>query len=146
MRACCLGNLDGRSAHAARSAQNQHGFTGLEGCAVYQRVVRGGINHDEGCGVHHSKSRWQRHAQGRARNRVATKAARATQAGHGLADLQVGDAFAHRLHDASVFRSRHKGQGGLHLVLVLHDQQVGKIQAGGLDFDQHFARFGRGGG
>ncbi len=45
--------------------------------------------------------------------------------------------------DAGVFGARHEGQGRLHLVLVLHDQQVGKVQARRLDLDQHLARAGR---
>ena len=38
----------------------------------------------------------------------------------------------------------HKGQRRLHLVLVLHDEQVGEVQAGGLDLDEHLARLGGG--
>ena len=89
---------------------------------------------------------WQRHTQCRRGDGVGAKAARARQAGHVLAYLQVGHPFAHGLHGTGIFRARHKGQGGFHLVLVLHDQQVGEIQARRLDLDQHLARFGLGGG
>ena len=134
-----LGNLDGRRADATGRAQHQHGFAGLELAAVDQRMVRGGVNHDEGRCVDRRKTGRQRHAQRSWRQRVRAKTAGARQAGHALADLEVGDAFAHRLDTASVFGTRHKGQGRLHLVLVLHDQQVGEVQTGGLDGDAHLS-------
>ena len=109
-------------------------------------MVGGGVNHDEGCGIHHREARRQRHAQGCRCQGVGAKTTGAAQAGHGLAYLQVLYAFTDCLHDACVFRAGHKGQGRLHLVLVLHDQQVGEIQAGGLDFNQHLARLGLGRG
>ncbi|MCY1536104.1 hypothetical protein D9M68_715460 [compost metagenome] len=108
-------------------------------------MPRGGVDHDEGCPVHRRETRRQGHAQLRGRQSVGAEAAGAAEAGHALAHLQVLHAFPHRAHDARVFGARHKGQGGFHLVLVLHDQQIGEIQAGGLDFNQHFARLGLGG-
>ena len=63
-----------------------------------------------------------------------------------LADFQVGNAFAYRLHDARIFGARHKWQRWFHLVFVLHDQQVREIQAGSLDLNQHLAGLGLRGG
>ncbi len=74
------------------------------------------------------------------------KAAGAAQAGHALAHLQVLHAFAHRAHHTGVLGTRHKRQRGLHLVLVLHDQQIRKVQARGLDLDQHLTGLGLGRG
>jgi hypothetical protein len=75
---------------------------------------------------------------------MRAEAAGAREAGHVLPDLKVLDAFAYGLDDAGVFGTRHKGQGRLDLVFVLHDQQVGEIQAGRLDFNQDFAGLGLG--
>ena len=61
-----------------------------------------------------------------------------------LSDFQVRYAFAHGLNYARVFGAGHKGQGRLHLVLVLNNQQIGKVQRSGFDLDQHLARFGAG--
>ena len=141
-----FGNLNGRGAHATCSAQHQHGLSSLELGAVYQRVVRGGVNHDEGGRIDKREPLRQGHAQVSGGQRVGGKTAGARQTGHVLAYLQVAHAFAHGLHNASVFRAGHKGQGGLHLVFVLHYQQVRKIQARRLDFKQHLALAGLGGG
>ena len=137
-----LGNLDGRSADAAGSAQHQHGFAGLELRPVNQRMVRGGVNHDEGRRIDIRKTRRQRHAQRGRCDRVGGEAAGAGQAGDVLADPQIGDASAYGPHHAGIFGAGHKRQRRLDLVFVLHDQQVGEIQARRLDFDQHFARPG----
>ena len=61
-----------------------------------------------------------------------------------LAHRQVLNAFAYGLHHTRVLGAGYKGQGRLDLVLVLHNQQVGKVQGGCLDFNQHFAGFGHG--
>ena len=60
------------------------------------------------------------------------------------ADLQVRHAVADRLDHAGVLGARHEGQRRLDLVLVLHDQQVGEVEARGLDLDQHLAGLGLG--
>src|SRR6218665_2662491 len=44
---------------------------------------------------------------------------------------------------ALLFGAGDEGQGGVFLVFVVRDQQMGKIQAGGPDRDQHFAGLGR---
>lgn len=59
-----------------------------------------------------------------------------------LTHLQMGDAVAHGLHDARELRAGHERQGWLDLVLVLHHQQVGKIQACRADLDEDLARLG----
>ena len=75
---------------------------------------------------------------------MGTKTASTAQAGHCLSHLQMCHAFTYGLHDASVFRARHKRQRRLHLIFVLNDQNIGKVQAGSLDLQQHLARFGLG--
>ena len=137
LRAHGFGDLNGCSTDTARSTQNQHSLTGLKGCTVHQRVVRSGISHDERGAIDGRKTSGQRHAQfGRCQG-VGAKATRTRQASHGLSNLEVRDAFSQGLHKACVFRTRHKGQFGFHLVFVLNDQQVWEIQTGRLDFDQH---------
>ena len=108
-------------------------------------MVRGGVNHDEGGRIDKREPLRQGHAQVGGGQRVGGKTASTRQAGHVLAHLQVAHAFTHGLHNAGVFRAGHKGQGGLHLVFVLHNQQVRKIQACRLDFKQHLALAGLGG-
>ena len=141
-----LGDLNGRRAHAPGSAQHQHGFSCFEGSAVHQGVVRSGIGHDEGGGIHCRKACRQGHAQLGGGQGVGAKTARARQAGHSLTDFQMRHAFAHGFDHAGVFRARHKGQLRLHLVFVLNDQQVWEVQAGGLNFQQNLARRRGGGG
>jgi hypothetical protein len=145
-RTCGLGDLYGGRAHAARRAQHQHGLALTQLPTVDQRMVGGGIGHDEGGRIDEAEAVGQRHAQCGRRQRVGAEAARARQAGHALAHGQVAHAFAHGLDHACILRARHEGQRRLHLVLVLHDQQIGEIQAGRLDFEQHLpgARRGRG--
>jgi hypothetical protein len=106
----------------------------------------GGIGHDECRSVDWGKLGGQRDAAVRRCHGMGAKPAGATQAGHGLSNLEVLDAFTHRANHPGVFRARHKGQGRLHLVFVLHDEQVGEIQAGGLYLDQDFTGLGFGGG
>ncbi|MOA25911.1 hypothetical protein D3C78_1466670 [compost metagenome] len=59
-----------------------------------------------------------------------------------LADLQMLHPLSDGLDHARVFRARHKGQRWFDLVLVLHDEQIWKIQAGSFDVDQDLARTG----
>ena len=105
-------------------------------------MVGGGIGHDEGGGIDKGEVGRQRHAHGGGCQRMRGEPARARKTGHMLAHLEMFDTFAHGLHHAGVFRARHKGQGRLDLVFVLHDQQIGKVQAGSLDFQQHLAGAG----
>jgi hypothetical protein len=124
--------------------QHQHRFAGLQLRAVHQRVVGRRIGHDEGRRIDEGKARRQRHAELRRCDGVGAEAAGAGQAGHRLADLQLRHAFAQGRHHAGEFGTGHEGQGGLVLVLVLHDQQVGKVEARRLHLDHHFARAGGG--
>ena len=104
------------------------------------------VGQDErGCIVERESGR-QRHHEAGIDDRVRAEAAGAAEGGDVIADLQVPDAFADRLDDAGVLGARDEGQWRLHLVLVLHDQDVGEVQARGLDRDAHFAglRLGRG--
>ena len=54
-----------------------------------------------------------------------------------LPNPEMSHTFTQRLNDSGVFGAWHKWQRGLHLVFVLHDQQVREIKAGSLNFDQH---------
>jgi hypothetical protein len=85
------------------------------------------------------------HSAGR-RDGVGAEAAGAGQARDVLAHAQLRHAFSHGGHHAGVLGTGHERQRGLHLVLVLHDQQVGEVEAGRLDFHQHFPAFGCGAG
>jgi hypothetical protein len=98
-------------------------------------MVRGGINHDESGRVYRRKTWRQGHAQFGRGQGVAAKAAGARQTGYGLAHFEIGHAFAHGFNDAGIFRAWHEGQVGLHLVFVLNNQQVWKVQAGGFNPD-----------
>ena len=69
-----------------------------------------------------------------------TKAAGTRQAGHVLPTCRCFTPLTHCDHGACVFGPGARRAGGLHLVLVLHDQQVWEIQAGCLDFDENLAR------
>ena len=106
-------------------------------------MVRGGISHDEGRAVDGRKPSRQGHAQFGGCQRVGSKAASARQAGHGLAHFEVADPFANGLNHTRVFRTRHKGQLGFHLVFVLNNQQIRKVQTGGLNLYKDLARAGR---
>ena len=50
------------------------------------------------------------------------------------------------LDDAGELRARRERQLGPHLVLALHDQQVGEVQRGRVDRDQHLVGRGLRGG
>ena len=101
--------------------------------------MRCGIDHDEGCRIDSGKAGRQWHAQFGGCQGVGAKAPRARQTGHRLAHLKVRHTFAHGLNDTGVFRAWHKGQVGFHLVFVLNNEQVGKVQTGGLNSNQDLA-------
>jgi len=66
----------------------------------------------------------------------------ACEARNALPGLEVRHAFANRRDDPRVFRTRNERRRRLELVLVLDDQDVGEVQARGLDLDEHFTRLG----
>ncbi|MOA37885.1 hypothetical protein D3C78_1595140 [compost metagenome] len=76
---------------------------------------------------------------------MAAEAAGAGEAGDALPHGQVRHPVAQGADHACVLRAGHERQGRLDLVLVLHDQQVGEVQARRFDFNQHFAGLGHGG-
>jgi hypothetical protein len=88
----------------------------------------------------------QRHDERRLHHRMRAEAARAAERRDRVTDLQVRHAGADGFDHASVFGARHERQRRLHLVLVLHDQQVREVQARSADRDTHFIllRLGRG--
>jgi hypothetical protein len=103
-------------------------------------MVGGAVRADEGRGVVEGEAARQRHDEIGIHAGVRGEAAHAAERRDGVADLELRHAVAHRVHHAGVFRARHERQRRLHLVLVLHDQQVGKVEAGRADGDPHFAR------
>ena len=133
-----LGDLNRRGANATCRAQNQHGFTRLEFSTVHQGMEGGGIDHDESRSINGVEAWREGQAQLGRRQGVGGEAARARQARHGLAYFQMLHIAPDGFNHASVFRARHKGQGWLHLVFVLNDQQIGKIQTGRLNSNQNF--------
>ena len=135
-----LGNLDSRSAYAAGCAQNQNRLALFEHCAIDQGMPGSRINHDERCGIHCGEAFGQRHAQGRWCQGVGTETSRSGEASHALPGREVRHTRSHRLYHAGIFRTRYKWQCRLHLVFVLNNQEVGKIEARGFNLDQYFAR------
>ena len=109
-------------------------------------MVGSGINHDEGCRIDQGEAWGQWHAQRGWSQGVGGKTASPGEAGHGLADLEVRDPLANRLNHPCIFRAGHKGECRLDLVLVLHNQQVRKIQASSMNFHQYLACTGLRGG
>ncbi len=109
-------------------------------------MVGGGIDHDESRSVHGVEAWREGQAQFGRRQCVGGESAGPRQTRHGLAHFQMFHLTADGFNHASVFRARHKGQGRLHLVFVLYDQQIGKIQTGGLNANQDLIcpRRGRG--
>jgi hypothetical protein len=97
-----FGDLNGRRTHATCRTQNQHGFTGFQGCTVHQSVVRRGVGHDEGRTIDGRKTLRQRHAEFGWGQGVGSKPTRAGQASHRLAHFQVRHTFAHGLHQTRV--------------------------------------------
>ena len=61
---------------------------------------------------------------------------------HALAQLHAVHARAQLAHRAGAFQPHHVGQRGLVLVAAMRHQQVGEVDAGGADADQHLARTG----
>ena len=66
---------------------------------------------------------------------MRSKAACTRKTSHVLANFEVRDAFPHGLHHACIFRPGHEGQGRLHLVFVLNNQQIRKVKRRGFDLD-----------
>jgi hypothetical protein len=64
--------------------------------------------------------------------------ARSDKRNDAVAWLEGADASTHRPDDASEFTAGREGQRWLDLVLVLDDQYVRKVDAGGLDVDGNF--------
>ena len=137
-----LAQFDGGQSDAAGSAKNDKVFTWLQLGPVLQRVVRRTVGQDQrraGGKVHvigHGD------ALGRVGEHLFGHASPATGGNHPITDLWPLHTCTDSLDHAGNFRARGKGQGRLELVFVFNDENVGKIDAAGLDRDDNLTLAG----
>ena len=141
-RAHQLADLDRGQPHAARRAQHQKRFAGLQPCLVVERHVACAIGDLEGGGV------GEAHAVGQDDRALGGKAAMLGQPAvtgkHGdpTADRRPVRVGADRLDAARHLHPEGEGRLGCFLILALDHQQIGEIQPAGGDGDADFSRSG----
>ena len=128
---------------AARS-QYQHRFARLELRAFFERVVGCAIDHGEAaCGFEiHARRDDGQAIDGR--DHILGKAAPVGKRRYPLARPQMINPETDGDDGSRHFAARRERERRLHLVLVLDDQRVGKIQPGRMHAHDHFARAGLG--
>ncbi len=112
--------------------------------AVFQRVMRGAVGHQEGRRgdeIHFvGDRRYPRFVE----RDFLGKAAPAAGADDAVADLHPGDALANLDDLAGDLAARREGQRRLELIFVFDDQHVGEIDGRRMDLEQHLALAGFG--
>jgi hypothetical protein len=113
----------------------------LDGQRLLEQVLRGqALEHHGRPGLEADRVRQHAHALGRHHAHLAVAARRLAGVGGTVADLEVGHAFAHRLHDAGAFHAKlqRHGEGVEPAALV----DIDEVQADGLVADADLARAG----
>ena len=136
--------LDGGDADATGRAQDEQRLAGRDHRAIRESVEGGGVGEQRG-GADLERDRVGQLHDGQLGERDALGVAAVEHRGRdAIADGELRDAAADGGDDARHLAARRERHGRLELVLAVRDEDVGEVDAAGLDVDQDLARRGDG--
>jgi len=137
-------DIDGRHADAARRAEHQHGFAGLEVAAGLEAVKRRAIGDDEAGGGFRAHVGGHRNAGGSGKCDPFRQRAHGRERHHALAHQRFRRTFAERDDLARDFASRREGQRRLHLIEPGDEQRIDIAEARRFRLDDDLSAPGHG--
>ena len=136
--------FDGGVAHAARSAEHEHGLAALQPGALLERVVARAVSDGIGCAFLETHALRQRYGHVLVDDGLLGKRAAAQGADDAIAGFESRDVATDGRDNAGRLVTGYERQGRAHLVLARDDQDVGEVQARRFDVEGHLAIAGHG--